>query len=176
MDIHCAVLIVLLILIVAFVPFNSPRVTNVCFGLAGFIIGSALLLANSRNNGHTVHTYVKGGSQIRDRALTIYTSLASRVYAYTSKELDAIEGKAFIWQKEVPSDFREIGGSLPYIEEQKKEDVALLQLHIGQRKLLLAEVDFLTRHGHRSYNVVYAGGAPGIHFPLIEKLFPEHKF
>jgi hypothetical protein len=50
------------------------------------------------------------------------------------------------------------------------------RIHIGQRKLLLNEVIFLTDHSHLSDTIVYAGAAPGIHTPLLSKLFAKHKF
>jgi hypothetical protein len=49
-------------------------------------------------------------------------------------------------------------------------------LHYGQRKLLMSEVGFMTRHGHRSKEVVYVGAAPGTHVPYLASLFPTHKF
>ena len=34
--------------------------------------------------------------------------------------------------------------------------------HWGQRKLLLAEIEFMTRHGDQALTVVYAGASPGV--------------
>ena len=48
--------------------------------------------------------------------------------------------------------------------------------HWGQRKLLLSEILFLTRWGHKSKKIIYAGAAPGCHIPFLSSLFPEHKF
>jgi hypothetical protein len=48
--------------------------------------------------------------------------------------------------------------------------------HIGQRKLLLSEIEFLTRHWTLSRDVVYAGAAPGIHIPVLSDMFPSHRF
>ena len=48
--------------------------------------------------------------------------------------------------------------------------------HWGQRKLFLSELFFLTHYGHLSENVVYAGGAPGLHVPYLSRLFPRHRF
>ncbi len=45
----------------------------------------------------------------------------------------------------------------------------------GQRKLLLSEINFLTRHSHLSDTVVYAGAAPGMHLMLLINLFPMIK-
>lgn len=49
-------------------------------------------------------------------------------------------------------------------------------IHQGQRKLLLGEIDFLTRYGHLAKTVLYVGSAPGIHIPLLIILFPTHNF
>ena len=43
--------------------------------------------------------------------------------------------------------------------------------HIGQRKLLLTEIQFLTNK--KSGVVVYAGSAPGNHIPVLLKIFPN---
>jgi hypothetical protein len=50
--------------------------------------------------------------------------------------------------------------------------------HIGQRKLLLSEVQFLTKVG-KKYDIkycIYAGAAPGHKTHYLSKLFPDIKF
>tara|TARA_Y100000813_G_scaffold19163_1_gene12808 strand:+ start:314 stop:1114 length:801 start_codon:yes stop_codon:yes gene_type:complete len=49
-------------------------------------------------------------------------------------------------------------------------------LHLGQRKLLLTEVNFLTNYHDLSKNVVYIGAAPGHHIDFLSTLFPDHTF
>lgn len=44
-------------------------------------------------------------------------------------------------------------------------------IHWGQRKLLLSEIEFLTKFAQPNFYVVYAGAAPGIHIPLLAELF-----
>lgn len=63
---------------------------------------------------------------------------------------------------------------LPYYPRQweKKKTIR----HWGQRKLLLSEILFLTRWGHLSSTVIYAGAAPGKHIEYLSKLFPDHHF
>lgn len=51
-----------------------------------------------------------------------------------------------------------------------------LQIHIGQRKLLLNEIEFLTLYGDLSKKVLYVGSTPGYHIRLLAKMFPEHHF
>lgn len=69
--------------------------------------------------------------------------------------------------------YPQIGTELDYHVHTKR---MLHRIHIGQRKLLLNEIIFLTNHGHLSDTVVYAGAAAGIHIPLLSRLFPKHKF
>lgn len=49
--------------------------------------------------------------------------------------------------------------------------------HIGQRKLFFTELEFLTllckEYDPKDVLVVYAGAAPGHHFPLILRMFPK---
>ena len=49
-------------------------------------------------------------------------------------------------------------------------------IHWGQRKLLLAEIEFLTRFSEPGACVVYAGAAPGTHTQYLIDLFPHLSF
>lgn len=52
-------------------------------------------------------------------------------------------------------------------------------IHIGQRKLLLSEIEFLTRILKLEpgpFTLLYIGAAPGQHIPLLSDMFPEVKF
>jgi hypothetical protein len=71
--------------------------------------------------------------------------------------------------------------SLPYRDDFP--DHLLHQLHIGQRKLLMIEVEFLTRNvfgakipDDRQTIIIYAGAAPGDHIPFLAELFPQCQF
>ncbi|CAF1306262.1 unnamed protein product [Adineta steineri] len=49
--------------------------------------------------------------------------------------------------------------------------------HWGQRKLLLTEIEFLTKYGtDDDYRVIYAGAAPGSHLSYLSSLFPKFEF
>ena len=48
--------------------------------------------------------------------------------------------------------------------------------HLGQRKLLIAEIDFLNNYGDMSNEVVYAGAGPGYHIAKLADLFPRKIF
>jgi hypothetical protein len=43
--------------------------------------------------------------------------------------------------------------------------------HFGQRKLLISEIEFLTKHAIEDDTIVYAGAAPGTHMPLLSEMF-----
>jgi hypothetical protein len=49
-------------------------------------------------------------------------------------------------------------------------------IHIGQRKLMLSEIEFLTHNGPTAKTVVYAGAADGTHQILMSRLFPDFEF
>ena len=49
-------------------------------------------------------------------------------------------------------------------------------VHWGQRKLLLSEIEFLTRYSQDGMTVVYAGAAPGTHISYLSELFPSLRF
>lgn len=67
-------------------------------------------------------------------------------------------------------------------------------IHLGQRKLLISEIEFLTRIIKRAtelgpdgfapvspapgflYTLLYVGAAPGQHIPILSEMFPEVKF
>jgi hypothetical protein len=49
-------------------------------------------------------------------------------------------------------------------------------IHWGQRKLLLVEIEFLTKFSTKGDTVVYAGSAPGNHTPFLSSLFPTLTF
>jgi len=61
----------------------------------------------------------------------------------------------------------------PYDYEKSNK---IRALHFGQRKLLMAEIEFLTHFYDSSKTVVYVGAAPGPHIDLLSKFFPEHEF
>ncbi len=63
-----------------------------------------------------------------------------------------------------------------YQEPSPAELRSTRTLHWGQRKLLMAEIEFLTAHGGLSNTVVYAGAYPGDHIVYLSTLFPEHTF
>lgn len=48
--------------------------------------------------------------------------------------------------------------------------------HWGQRKLMVAEIEFLASYYHDAETVVYAGAAPGTHILCLARLFPKIRF
>jgi ribosomal protein S18 acetylase RimI-like enzyme len=62
------------------------------------------------------------------------------------------------------------------IKYRERKGESRVQLHWGQRKLHLTEIEFLTLHGDRAKIIVYIGSANGTHIAHLTKMFPEHKF
>lgn len=87
----------------------------------------------------------------------------------TAGEITEIE-KAFRRRPmaQLPTAVTDLPATLPYRPDVYRQRTAL---HIGQRKLLLSEVDFLTDYARKGDTVVYAGSAPGIHLPYLASLF-----
>jgi hypothetical protein len=67
--------------------------------------------------------------------------------------------------------YDDIKDSLKYQPDTSKNNMGL---HIGQRKLLLSEVQFLTKHSVKY--CIYAGSAPGHKTHFLAQLFPDIKF
>ena len=64
--------------------------------------------------------------------------------------------------------------------EKDLRDEKSYNVHWGQRKLLLSEIEFLTiywdRHTYPNPVLVYAGSAPGNHIPFLSNMFPSVDF
>lgn len=62
----------------------------------------------------------------------------------------------------------------------KNSELNLVSCHLGQRKLLFSEIEFLSivakDNNLSDYLVVYIGAAAGYHFPVLHRMFPEVKF
>lgn len=57
-------------------------------------------------------------------------------------------------------------------EYRRRADALKTVVHWGQRKLLLSEIEFLTRNACTRGRVIYAGAAPGTHIKFLVDLFP----
>jgi cap2 methyltransferase len=56
-------------------------------------------------------------------------------------------------------------------------DLSLPNRHWGQRKLLMAEIEFLVKFATSDCKtVVYAGASPGEHVPFLSEMFPKLEF
>lgn len=61
-------------------------------------------------------------------------------------------------------------------EYREREGESKTVCHWGQRKLMLAEIEFLTKFYSRAKCVVYAGAAPGTHILFLAQMFPKLRF
>lgn len=52
----------------------------------------------------------------------------------------------------------------------------LSSVHLGQRKLLIAEIYFLTNYSHLSNSIVYVGASNCLRIPILCRLFPNKHF
>jgi len=66
----------------------------------------------------------------------------------------------------------------PQAEYVERKDEIKTTIHVGQRKLLITEIEFLTRFSTpgESIYVVYAGAAGGKHHETLDQMFPNLHF
>lgn len=64
----------------------------------------------------------------------------------------------------------------PRAPYQRRTDEIKTIAHVGQRKLLLTEVEFLSRFAQPRDAIVYAGAAGGSHQEILGSMFPELLF
>jgi len=60
----------------------------------------------------------------------------------------------------------------PQSPYQRRTKEIKTTLHVGQRKLLLVEIEFLVRYAQVGDVVIYAGAAPGTHHRILDPMFP----
>lgn len=74
-------------------------------------------------------------------------------------------------------EYKQIPDNIPYSE---KSNIANTNCHLGQRKLLLTEIEFYVKcidlQSKNSKLVIYPGSAPCEHLPIILDMFPTLKF
>jgi hypothetical protein len=67
--------------------------------------------------------------------------------------------------------------NLPYLEYDENKIKNKKDLHWGQRKLLMSEIDFLTKYYNhydkRKKYLLYIGASPGHHINYLIKMFPD---
>lgn len=161
-----AVVVVLVIIIIIAVSQRRPCLKHLALPLVGGLIFGAVVLT-----GRESPIEYRGGKSENksDDATTQFHG-----EYFTQRELNAI--KEVSRHKQPISALPVVVGDLAALPYRPKPYQNRRSLHIGQRKLLLSEVDFLTDHGRPSMTVVYAGSAPGIHVPFLASLFPTLRF
>lgn len=90
-------------------------------------------------------------------------------------EIDAIKKhySSFIPLSELNTVPANLPTNLPYRSRSKVN--RFIATHMGQRKLLLTEIDFLTDFAKEGDLIVYAGAASGVHIPFLASLFKSLK-
>eukprot|EP01041_Mallomonas_annulata_P005607 gene5607-11321_t len=71
---------------------------------------------------------------------------------------------------------RVLRDSSPQMPYRRRANETKSVVHWGQRKLLLSEIEFLSKFAHDGITCVYAGAAPGTHITFLADLFPEVHF
>ena len=71
---------------------------------------------------------------------------------------------------------RLLGSDAPRKVYRPRKNESKTVVHWGQRKLLLSEIEFLTKYSVSGAIVVYAGAAPGTHIQYLMELFPKLEF
>lgn len=71
---------------------------------------------------------------------------------------------------------RVLNSSSPTARYDPKKKRVWATTHWGQMKLLLSEIEFLTPYYGKEFHVIYAGASPGVHIPVLARMFPTMKF
>lgn len=117
------------------------------------------------------------------RNTTIFSVDGLYAATYYDDNLEKIRDIADInYDRPVTREYRKLVSKLPDDFPRRRWDpkIKVDNLHFGQLKLLLAEIEFLTgvtsqRPGEQIL-VLYPGGGPGDHVPLLSQMFPECYF
>lgn len=72
--------------------------------------------------------------------------------------------------------YSQIDGRINYDEMKKLGCAVAKKTHLGQLKLLIAEIIFLSKYSKEGNKVVYVGAASGYHINVLVKLFPYLTF
>lgn len=85
--------------------------------------------------------------------------------SYLKVIIKRIEGKAL----DPIYEYKQLD-SVKYVEN---DHIVKMGCHNGQRKLLLTEIEFMSKSPEF---IMYAGSAPNEHMPILLSMFPKHKF
>jgi len=105
----------------------------------------------------------------------IVQAVSGRLSDGLRREFGVLFTRAYLARDQAPSiTVDDIGNAMPY-EDHK---IFRTSVHIGQRKLALSEIQFLTQNAKQETPTicVYAGAAPGVKMAYVGELFPQIKF
>lgn len=72
--------------------------------------------------------------------------------------------------------FINVYGKNKFPSKKYNKNVKVDNIHFGQLKLLLSEIDFLSQLPNEPILVLYPGGGPGDHIPLLSQMFENFYF
>jgi hypothetical protein len=164
--------ILIIVIIAIWILQYKPNIIELLISIISLIILKLMIKDKTRNTygGETQNTY--GGTNLSDID-TILKKISNNYPDFKNYKkffLDGIEKK-----NDVLITLDDIKHNLKYSSKNapmKRGD------HNGQRKLLLTEVQFLTKVqlDHTVKYCIYAGAAPGHKTHFLSTLFPEIKF
>jgi len=120
----------------------------------------------------TINSYLKNGGSIDDSLYKLSKTTLRKYcnhYEYRENYMNLLLSEIDKVHKPTVT-LDNIHHTLPY---QDNSRLVKPQVHIGQRKLFLSEVQFLT-HNNQEY-CIYAGSAPGNKTHFLSQLFPHIK-
>ena len=66
---------------------------------------------------------------------------------------------------------RILKNNFPRMVYRIRNEIEKTCLHWGQRKLLISEIEFLTKYSRKNDTILYIGAAPGIHINILIHLY-----
>lgn len=109
--------------------------------------------------------------------LTTCLSHENKLASICRKQTDVLNSHWKLPRFYLPFTTSELDASkLPCVPYRRRVLEIRPVVHIGQLKLLISELWFLSQFGHYSTEVVYVGAACGTHLLFLSKLFSKHHF
>eukprot|EP01129_Flabellula_baltica_P007253 TRINITY_DN279_c0_g1_i1.p1 TRINITY_DN279_c0_g1~~TRINITY_DN279_c0_g1_i1.p1 ORF type:complete len:373 (+),score=55.73 TRINITY_DN279_c0_g1_i1:95-1213(+) len=112
---------------------------------------------------------------VSDRVITLCCKLVSNYMCRNNPHIYQVYLNDYTLNENIPFS-RQLKDDDPRTKYRRRNKETKTVIHWGQRKLLLSEIEFLSKYGTESKNVVYAGASPGTHIKVLSQMFPDHIF